>query len=173
VAAGNTYTPIATQTLGTTAASVTFSSISGAYTDLVLVMTYRSTRSAVYAYPIVRFNGDSGSNYSTTYLYGDGSSAVSARAANQSSINVYEAIGNNAASGTYGQINMSIQNYSNSTTYKTVLSRGGSSQTSAVVATQSSLWRSTSAITSIVIADGNSFDIMAGSTFSLYGIAAA
>jgi hypothetical protein len=32
-----TYEPIATTTLGTAAASVTFSSISGAYTDLVLV----------------------------------------------------------------------------------------------------------------------------------------
>jgi hypothetical protein len=36
MAAGNTYTPLATQTLGSAAASVTFSSISGAYTDLVV-----------------------------------------------------------------------------------------------------------------------------------------
>jgi hypothetical protein len=38
MAAGNTYVAIAEQTLGTAAASVTFSSISGAYTDLVFVV---------------------------------------------------------------------------------------------------------------------------------------
>ena len=37
MAAGNTYVALATQTLGSATATVTFSSISGAYTDLVLV----------------------------------------------------------------------------------------------------------------------------------------
>jgi hypothetical protein len=55
MAAGNTYTPLATQTLGSAAASVTFSSISGAYTDLVLVLNIKSTSSN---YPTMILNSD-------------------------------------------------------------------------------------------------------------------
>ena len=38
MAAGNTYVALATQTVASATASVTFSSISGAYTDLVIVV---------------------------------------------------------------------------------------------------------------------------------------
>ena len=39
MAAGATYEPIATQTLASAAASITFSSIAATYTDLRLVLT--------------------------------------------------------------------------------------------------------------------------------------
>jgi hypothetical protein len=63
-----TYEKIATSTLGSTASDVTFSSISGSYTDLVLIVNETcSTGSGLN----VQFNSDTGSNYSSTYMYGD------------------------------------------------------------------------------------------------------
>ena len=68
----NTLIPIQTYTLSATTASVTFSSISGAYTDLVLVCNSKLTTSNTQIR--LQFNGDTASNYSTIILYGDGAS---------------------------------------------------------------------------------------------------
>jgi len=62
-------------------------------------------------------------------------------------------------------------NYANTTTYKTSLTRGNIA-TVATLATVG-MWRSTSAITSIKIERDGSNLLAAGSTFTLYGIAAA
>jgi len=161
-----TYEPIATTTLGSAAATVTFSGISGSYTDLVLIINGKWTGSGPSSFGL-RFNSDSGSNYSITRLLGDGSSASSNRT-------------NNTTTTSGGQLDATnfnpnithIMNYSNSTTYKTILWRGNipSTQVEAAV----SLWRNTSAITSI---SAGYFDVSAnwetGSTFTLYGIKSA
>jgi hypothetical protein len=164
MAAGSTYTPIATTTLGSNAASYTFSSIPSTYTDLVIVATGGCVGSgeAIFA----RFNGDS-TNYSDTVLLGNGSSAISTRA----SVTGAHVIGR--YTGTDGTINangiLHIMNYANTTTYKTCLTRSNNSLgTSAIV----TLWRATpAAITSIALV--GSTNILAGSTFTLYGIQAA
>lgn len=65
-----------------------------------------------------------------------------------------------------------INNYSNSTTYKTAFMRTNTASTYGTVFAIVGLWRSTAAITSITLTpDAGSF--ATGSTFSLYGIAAA
>jgi hypothetical protein len=92
MAAGSTYTPIATTTLGSAASSVTFSSIAGTYTDLRIVY---STVSSADAGNYLRFNSDSGSNYSNTTLFGNGSSAGSNR--NTSSTGMYGAFNSTVA----------------------------------------------------------------------------
>jgi hypothetical protein len=61
-------------------------------------------------------------------------------------------------------------NYSNATTYKTIINRGNTA--SSTVITRSGMWRSTSAITSITV-NNDASNYLAGSTFTLYGIAAA
>jgi hypothetical protein len=175
----STYEKIATNTLGSNQASITFSSISGAYTDLVLISFIRDTRAGTtYAFPQLRFNSDTGSNYSDTTVYGDGSSAASYRSTNQTGIQYGEAVGAAQAAGNYAPFVTNFQNYSNSTTYKTIFSRinnvaGSSGQL--LVGAQVALWRSTSAITSItILADqGASSNLATGSTFTLYGIKAA
>ena len=48
MAAGSTYTPLATNTLSSSSASITFSSISGSYTDLVLVMNRKQNIAGAY-----------------------------------------------------------------------------------------------------------------------------
>ncbi len=75
-----TYEPIATQTLGSAAASITFSSIPGTYTDLRLVFV--GTLSSGNATTGWRANSDSATNYSETYIGGDGTSAFSGRNTN-------------------------------------------------------------------------------------------
>jgi hypothetical protein len=59
MAAGNTYEAIATQTLGSAAASVTFSSIPGTYTDLVLVVAMEHVTTGTENI-VMQFNGDTG-----------------------------------------------------------------------------------------------------------------
>jgi len=164
----STYEPIATQTLGSAAASITFSSISSAYTDLYLVASVRNS-SASYIVAKLTFNGDTGSNYSYTRLLTDGGSApFSDRSSNFSYMEAGLTWGTNAASGTFTQLNFSVQNYSNTTTNKTTLFR----QTGVYTGSMVGLWRNTNAINSLTIA-ASSDNWVAGSTFTLYGIAAA
>lgn len=165
MAAGKTYEPLATQTLGSNQASVTFSSISGSYTDLVLIVN--GGQSVATANGGLQFNGDTGSNYSQTYLRGNGSTASGTRASNEAILRI-DGIGwptsNNANSI------IQIQNYSNTTTYKTVLTRFNAAVygTEAIVG----LWRSTSAINQIVV-KSEAYAWLSGSTFTLYGILSA
>jgi hypothetical protein len=160
----STYTPIATTTLGSASATVDFTSISGSYTDLILVTDFAVTSAGDF---YLRFNSDTGNNYSVTILVGDGSSAVSSRS---SSVSYISPNYNSDQTSQRAIHNWSIQNYSNTTTNKTVLCRydNVSRQTVAAVG----LWRSTSAITSINISR-NAGNFSAGSIFTLFGIKAA
>lgn len=160
-----TYNPISTQTLGSAAASVTFSSIPATYTDLVLVCQSGEDTSD---YLAVQFNSDTATNYSYTSLNGDGSTATSVRASTQSrgllSWYTYTPANTlNSASIAH------IMNYANTTTNKTYLSRFSSGNGAELIA---GLWRSTAAINTIKLFPlTGSFRI--GSTFTLYGILAA
>jgi hypothetical protein len=161
-----TYEKIATTTLGSAAGSTTFTSITGSYTDLVLVINLTGVSTGGYAAG-VQFNSDTGSNYSVTNLYGNGTSAVSTRTSNANIAYIY-----GTDTGIANAVSTSItnfQNYSNSTTYKTFLTRHGQAGTGTMC--NVGMWRSTSAITSIKIEIfTGTFSI--GSTFTLYGIKA-
>jgi hypothetical protein len=162
--AGPTYEPIATTTLSTATASVTFSSISGSYTDLVVVVA--GTKSGTGSSDISwQANGNTGSNYSQTALYGDGSSAASDRGSNATSARA----GRVGASQSVSILN--FQNYSNATTHKTCIARGNAG--SNLVITQVGLFRNTSAITSLSFALATADNFASGCVFTLYGIKAA
>ena len=165
MAAGSTYVALASTTLSTTSSSVSFSSISGAYTDLVVICNTSVTTGNVNF--IIRFNSDSAANYSWTSVGGNGTTAVSNRVASTGSPRLAD---DGYLTTTIGTYIAQIQNYSNTTTYKTYLSRanGPSVGVSAVVG----LWRSTAAITAIELLPASS-TFISGSTFTLYGIAAA
>jgi hypothetical protein len=163
-----TYTLIASNTLGSAQAQVTFSNIGGSYTDLVLVINGAVTSGSDTAR--VRLNGSSSSIYSQTNLAGNGSVAGSSRNSSQTSFRLGETYsGLTTARWT---VLLNIMDYSNTTTNKTMLMR--TSDTSGEVATNVGLFQSTSAITSIDIYAridlANTF--VAGSTFKLYGIEA-
>ena len=156
-----TYEPIATYTVsGSPAANYTFSSIPATYTDLVCVIDGTTTSLEDIT---AQFNGDTGHNYSYTAVIGSGSAASSGRQINQPQILI-------GGLGTVqGGSIFNFMNYSNTTTYKTALSRVNVANWS--VSAKVSLWRSTSAINAIKFAHPNSFAV--GSTFTLYGIKAA
>jgi len=162
-----TYEKIATNTLSSTQATVTFSSISGSYTDLILVINPIASGVAD-SYPYIRFNSDSGSNYSRLFIRGTGTTASSDKVANET---LAYLIGGNVVQtdSTFNGI-LHINNYSNTTTYKTYLSRTNvATGTNASVELLVGMWRNTSAINSIAISlIANSF--VSGSTFTLYGI---
>lgn len=166
MAAGATYEPIATTTLGSSAASYTFSSIPSTYTDLVLIVNGGAT-SATYSFKM-QVNGDTATNYSDTSLSGNGTAASSSRNSANTSMR-------SEANPTTTLNNVWIanfMNYANATTYKTVLVRGNNA--SALVTANVNLWRSTSAITSIkVFFDASLSNILSGTSLTLYGIAAA
>ena len=160
-----TYEPIATTTLGSATATVTFSSISSTYTDLILIC-YGGIGGNEFGFQV---NGDTGTNYSYTTLAGNGTAASSTRNTN------YNGIGLGGLSSSSAPAIVSIQNYSNTTTNKTILVRGEQTRSgvSSVIANVG-LWRNTNAITSIVIKDiAGSNNISSGSTFTLYGIKSA
>jgi hypothetical protein len=165
MAAGSTYTPIATTTLGSGQADITFTSFSG-YTDLVLIVSGTPVTAGSYNLEM-RFNGDTASNYSRTVLSGDGSVASSSRNSSQTKIVITNE--GNLTTTINNQI-INIFNYSNSTTYKTVLARGN--RANAGLDATVGLWRSTAAITSIVIFLTGS-NLATGTTATLYGISAA
>jgi len=161
-----TYEPIATTTLSSAAADVTFSSIPGTYTDLILVSRAINTTGATSG--SMQFNADTGSNYSNTFIEGTGSAASSNRNSNVTFALIY--YNNNAATDGISVSIAHINNYSNTTTNKTSLTRFGTA--GSLVGAYVSLWRNTSAINSIkIIAGGQNFQ--SGSTFTLYGIKAA
>jgi len=157
-----TYEPIATTTLGSAAADVSFTSITGTYTDLVLIAVTQIGSSGDYLG--VQFNSDTGSNYSRTRLSGNGTTASSERDTSQVRFNFYAQPTSNFAVNI-----LNIMNYSNTTTFKTVLCR--TDQAALSTNAYAGLYRSTSAITSIKLIGPSNFS--SGSTFTLYGIKSA
>jgi hypothetical protein len=151
-----TYEKVATNTLGATASSVTFSSIPGTYTDLVLIVNSTLTDGSNDTY--IRINGDSSTNYSRIYMYGDGTSVITGRNTTTDRI------------GSGSKTTHNVMNYANATTYKSAVARYGSIDSLALA--QVALWRSTAAITSLSI-NTNVSTFTVGSSFTLYGIKAA
>jgi hypothetical protein len=167
--AGNTYTQIASTTLGSASSLVTFSSIPGTYTDLVLVGSIQMSDNTSF---YIRCNSDTTNKYSATLLSGDGSAASSERFS-QTDLGgngIYTKGNTFPTSTSFGVGIWNFQNYSNTTTNKTILSRVGSAGlgTRAIV----NLYASTSAITQLDIRPFSG-TMAVGTTFNLYGIAAA
>ena len=164
----NTYVALDKVTLTSNASDVTFSSIPSGYTDLVVVVMGASTTAGSSTNGLRwQINGDTGANYSETQLLGDGTSATSSRTTSATDIGAGLLMQTSA--GYFATNIIHFMNYSNTTTYKTMLTRPGAASVS--TAANVSLWRSTSAITSIKFYRLTD-QLKAGSTFSLYGIAA-
>ena len=162
VGATSTYTPIYSTTLSSTVSSVTFSNIPADYTDLELVFQGASASGQAL---LMQFNGDSGSNYSESYLSASGSAVSAGKDANTP----FAQIG--GIWTTQGLTTIKLMSYSNSTTYKTILSRNDDATYTSSAYT--ALWRSTSPISSIRLYPNSSVNFASGSTFTIYGIKAA
>ena len=161
-----TYEPIATTTLSSAAASIDFTSISGSYTDLRVVLVAASDAGAsIYC----RYNSDTGTNYSSTRLTGNGTAAASASQSNTAVPNS----GRMPVSSTiFGLTTIDIFSYAGST-YKTSLIASSSDQNgSGEEFLNVNLWRSTSAITAVNLVP-SSGNFVIGTKATLYGITKA
>lgn len=162
----STMTPIATQTIvGSSTTSITFSYLPQQYTDLIIVKDGSQTGGSNTG---LRYNGDSGSNYSVTHIYGNGSAVGSGRDTSTTQM-VFDFV---TTTGNKTMSKIQIFNYSNATTNKTMLWR----REEIPNATQAGvgLWRSTAAITSLTFFQtvGSSY-FSEGTTFTIYGVKAA
>jgi len=171
-ALGN-FESISTQTLGSSQATITFSSIPSTYTHLQLRIISRSTNTSFQQIGFsMRFNGDTAANYSAHQLYGDRSVAgASAPGVSATSMLLGQESSsiNNPSNLSFGATIIDILDYTNTNKYKTVRSLTGSDITTAgTIALRSGNWRSTSAVTSITFFETSSFT--ANSSFALYGI---
>jgi hypothetical protein len=157
-----TYEPIQTYTLASPG-TITFTSIPSTYTDLRLIINYtQGSSSSAQGY----INNDSaGTSYSRTLLYGNGTSALSARNSNVSVFTL--PVVSNSTIPNF--VTMDFMSYSNTSTFKTFLAQGSSDQNgSGFSAASVFLWRDTSAINRIDLYGNGTFAI--GSTFTLYGV---
>ena len=160
-----TYESIATQTLGSAAPSITFSSIPATYTDLRVVLVGSTTDGAFLR---IQLNGDTASNYSTTEIRGNGATATS----DYSASTRFNVNGASTIIGNIFIISSDLFSYTGST-FKTCLNAfSNDANGSGEVNRRVGLYRSTSAITSLLlsVSTGN---YAIGTTATLYGIKAA
>lgn len=165
-----TYEPIAAVTANGSASDYEFTSIPQTYTDLVLVAMARGAKSSTMVLAQCYINFEY-ANYSSTRLSGDGSSASSNRTSNAAGLWLGRLPAATATSGVFGTIIANFQNYSNATTFKTVVSSAGNPVGELELTV--GLFRSTSPITRIGVATYADGNFVSGSTFTLYGIRAA
>ena len=172
----NTYVALYSTTLTSDTASITLpitGNISSSYSDLVVILQTSTTHTDNGGRGYIQFNSDISSgntNYSDTWLGGDGTSAGSSRDTSAPYI-AYGVLGNSSTAFTVQTIN--IMNYSNSTTYKTILSKSGNPNASGNKGTRIStgLWRNTNAITSMTFTCDGSY--RTNTTITVYGIQSA
>jgi hypothetical protein len=162
-----TYTPLANVTLGSSAASVTFSSIPATYRDLILVVANLSatTSNTLYA----RLNGDTGSNYSYVVANGDSVGARSQSSTDGNGLLMGSTYQGLPTSGVAQSV-LQIMDYSATDKHKTGLARYGSAGRGDVDMS-ASRWANTAAVTSITVrVSGVSVNINSGTTLNLFGV---
>lgn len=165
----STYEPIATTTLGSAANTITFSSIPSTYTDIVAIIVGTSDTTLSHR---IQFNSDTGTNYSNTWINGNGGSANSGRTTSDGTGIRFASQVSGVSSTIPYFSKIDIFSYAGST-YKTVLGSTANDQNgTGDVFNMVGLWRSTAAITTIkfTLVSGN---YNAGTVFTLYGITKA
>jgi hypothetical protein len=165
----NTYTLISSNVLGSSAASVTFSSIPATYTDLVLRISDRLDNAGTSTNSNVQFNGDTATNYSRIVLAGSGSAASSSLNATQA-FSRYLSNGGGTTASTFDSTEIYIPSYQVSQNKPlSIFTVTETNATAVDMQITASLWRNTAAITSITLTP-SSGNYVSGSSFYLYGI---
>ena len=164
----NSFESIATVAVSNTVTNtITFSSIPQTYKHLQLRAIYRMTTDpGINMY----INGDSThSNYYTHSVYGDGVSASANAPASNPYIAYYPE--NGKLANVFGAFVMDIADYTNTNKYKVSKHIWGyDANGTGNIALQSQLYKSTTAVTSIVLQNEYSINFAQYSHFALYGI---
>ncbi len=168
----NTYTLIASNTLSSSAASVTFSSIPSTYTDLVLKISARTTSTGTQDTFAMQFNNTT-ANYSIIYIEGTGSSVSSGGLFNATTRTDVTVTGNGSTSNTFSNIEIYIPSYTVSQNKpSSVFSVNERNASSAIMQVTANLWRNTATISSIKLdaLTYSGYNFVSDSSFFLYGI---
>ena len=168
--ASNSYESIQTVTVGAGGqSSISFTSIPGTFKHLQIRAIQFCGSTAFNT--LIRYNSDSGNNYASHYLEGTGSAVGAGVAYGNPPIN-YGAIGEARGGTSHPDVFVcDILDYANTNKNKTARSLSGfDTNSSGLIAIRSSLWMSTSAITSITITNDATANFTQYSQFALYGI---
>lgn len=171
-----TYIALSNTVLGSATASVTFSSISQTYTDLILIA--RFTTAVNNRSLFMQFNSDTGANYSDALLQRDVATAGNANSQNETNNTFLRICGWNGGAGTTsdapGFVIVHINNYTSTSQYKTALSQYTTLSDTNYMDTgwTISQWRNTAAVSTITLYNTNNTNYNTGSRFTLYGIKA-
>lgn len=164
----NNYVLLDRIELNNTATSVTFDNIpQSGYTDLKIVMSMRDDYASVSVNAGIKFNGTT-TGLTARILYGTGSSAASTTGTSE----IAYTVGTSGTANTFSSSEVYIPNY-RSANFKSYSAESAaeSNQTTVYMQMEAGLWSNTSAINSVNIYPINATNFVAGSTFSLYGIA--
>jgi hypothetical protein len=179
--AASTYVKLASTTLTATTSTITFSNIPQGYTDLRLVICGNQYTSASYGGYSLRYNSDSGSNYSSVGMYSNttqGTTPISNsnNASSATSVGLGTMVDFTAGSNTWvSHTAVDIMSYSNTTAYKTCLLSNSMIQSGdySYVFRGVSTWRSTGAITALSFHAITDPPFNVGLTVNIYGVKAA
>jgi len=155
-------------------AAITFSSIPSTYDDLWLLLSLRVDTATTNSTYRLRFNSDTGSNYSDTTVRGTNSTITSFRQTSQTAIQAISTPGTSTTS-TWNSVWIYVPNYRNTTNNKTVLidcANAQNSTTSYIAQFSAGLWRSTAAVDTITISQAV-YNSVQYSTATLYGVTKA
>ena len=170
----NSYESIATTTLSSSQATITFSSIPATYKHLQIRFIARdSDTGSTFNYTTLQYNGDT-STASYTYHVLSGNGATAAGSGGGTGIINYNLggyiVAGGATASVFGAGVIDILDYANTSKYKTTRTLSGWDKNGAgSVGLSSGLWLSTSAISSIVIGSQTG-NLVQYSSFALYGI---
>ena len=159
------YVPLAQVTLTGSDLDIVFGSIPNTFRDLVLIYTGTQTNSSGELY--VRFNGDTGSNYSTVQMGGTGSGSPFSAQYTNSRIVPTANVGE--SSSVITNMVLQIMDYSTTDRHKTCLLRSNNAALGTQM--QANRWANTNAINAVRVEAGFAGQLAAGTTIALYGIA--
>jgi hypothetical protein len=163
---------IESKTLATAAASIEFTSIPQTFTDLVLTISARSAASGARNDIQITINSDTGSNYSGRRLIGvDGVTQSAAGSGSPSAAQLVAIVGNGATADTFANGSIYFPNYTSTTnkSFSVDMVAENNSSSSYILGITAYLYTTSSAITSIKI-QPDGWNLVAGTTMSLYGI---
>jgi len=170
-AAAGAFELIETQILTGTTTAVTFSSVPVIYKHLQIRITARNTTAAASRPITLRMNGDTATNYAYNYMRGTGSGGAAASANTQSSMIIGYSPGSTETANIFAVALIDLLDYNNTNKTKTVRSLSSRYSSETQIEQTSGHWNSTSAITSIEVADrSGSSSFATGTRISLYGI---
>jgi hypothetical protein len=171
VVAGS-YELISTSLITTNTSSVTFSSL-GDYSSTYKHLQLRITGRVAYNYGNdgdaikIRFNSDTGNNYSYHALYAVNTTVNSNASTSTNAVFVNRLTDAGTTANAFGAIVCDILDPFSSTKNKTVRSLGSDTR---YLFFNSAAWLNTSSTTSIQLTPNTSSNFASGSRFSLYGL---